>query len=137
MAWTVLLHDDFAPEFDELSEDVQDELLALMIALEGLGPRLGRPDADTLDGSKFKNMKELRFSIGRVRWRFAYAFDPARRGIVLCGGGKSGQSQALFYRSLIAKADKRFRALLDGERNAQPFRDPEEPAGGAQGEDRS
>ena len=28
MPWTVAFHEDFEPEFDNLSEEVQDELLA-------------------------------------------------------------------------------------------------------------
>jgi len=34
---------DFGPEFAELSERVQDELLALMGLLKEYGPKLGRP----------------------------------------------------------------------------------------------
>ena len=45
-------------------------------------------------------------------WRFAFAFDPKRRAIVLCGGDKSGGSQRRFYRHLIDTADQRFDAHL-------------------------
>ena len=41
-------------------------------------------------------------------WRFAFAFDPLRKAVVLCGGDKSGGSQRRFYRQLIDKADTRF-----------------------------
>ena len=44
------------------------------------------------------------------------AFDPARQAILLVAGDKSGQSEAKFYRSLIATADKRFDAYLKGLR---------------------
>jgi hypothetical protein len=47
MYWSVRLHDDFDPEFAELAEPVQDELLALMALLKEYGPKLGRPHADT------------------------------------------------------------------------------------------
>ncbi len=46
MAWTVKFHDDF--EFDELGEEIQDELLARLKTLETFGPHLGRPNVDTL-----------------------------------------------------------------------------------------
>lgn len=59
--WTVAFHDDFEPEVDELPEAVQDELYAHAALLETFGPELGRPHADTLDGSKHANTKELRF----------------------------------------------------------------------------
>lgn len=69
---------------------------------------------DTLKGSRHKNMKELRFDAADGVWRFAFAFDPERKGIVLCGSDKSGGSQKRFYRQLIAKADDRFDAHLAG-----------------------
>ena len=45
-------------------------------------------------------------------WRFAFAFDPKRRGIVLCGGDKSGGSEKRFYLRLIERADARYAAHL-------------------------
>jgi hypothetical protein len=45
LAWDVELHDDFVPEYDELPEEVQDELLALIEVLERIGPQLGRGPA--------------------------------------------------------------------------------------------
>jgi hypothetical protein len=110
LAWDVELHDDFVPEYDELPEDVQDELLALIEVLERIGPQLGRPRVDTLNGSRHANMKELRFDAAGGVWRFAFAFDPNRQAILLCGGDKSGGSERGFYRRLIAKADARFEA---------------------------
>lgn len=112
MAWDVDLHTNFVPEFDALDEAVQDELLAHVTVLEMFGPQLGRPRVDTLKGSRQANMKELRFDAAGGVWRFAFAFDPKRRGIVLCGGDKSGGSEKRFYRQLIAKADERFDAHL-------------------------
>jgi hypothetical protein len=53
-------------------------------------------------------MKELRFSSKDGVWRFAFAFDPKRQAIVLCGGDKSGGEERRFYRDLIRKADGRF-----------------------------
>jgi hypothetical protein len=102
------LHNAFVPEFEALDEAVQDELLAHVAVLEVFGPQLGRPRADTLKGSRHRNMKELRFEAADGVWRFAFAFDPQRKGIVLCGGDKSGGSEKRFYRQLIAKADNRF-----------------------------
>lgn len=113
MAWTVLYHDAFLPELEELSESVQDELLALVELLMVTGPTLGRPHVDTLAGSKHANMKELRFGADDGVWRVAFAFDPKRRAIVLVAGDKSGVAQKRFYKSLIAKADARFADHLD------------------------
>jgi hypothetical protein len=72
MAWQVSLHDEF--EFDELPVEIQDELLARLKVLAEFGPHLGRPNVDTLEGSSFPNMKELRFRKDGL-WRFAFAFD--------------------------------------------------------------
>jgi hypothetical protein len=41
---------------------VRSEILALSLLLEELGPQLGRPRVDTLNGSRHATMKELRFS---------------------------------------------------------------------------
>ncbi len=112
MVWDVEFHTDFVPEFEGLDESVQDELLAHVALLEAFGPRLGRPRVDTLKGSRHANMKELRFDAADGVWRFAFAFDPRRQAIVLCGGDKSGGSQRRFYGRLILRADARFDAHL-------------------------
>lgn len=113
MVWTVVLEDAFDEEFKELSKEVQDELLASAKLLEEYGPQLKRPHSDTLNDSDYKNMKELRFDADDGVWRVAYAFDPGRKGILLVAGDKSGINQDLFYKKLIDKADKRYKAHLE------------------------
>lgn len=108
MIWAVEFHPDFDPEYEDLAEEVQDELLAHLELLKRFGPQLGRPRVDTLNDSRHANMKELRFDATDGVWRFAFAFDPSRHAIVLCGGDKSGGSEKRFYRQLIRKADGRF-----------------------------
>ena len=81
-------------------------------ALQQIGPALGRPRADTLGGSKHKNMKELRPTVNKVEWRVAFAFDPTRQAVVLVAGAKGGEKESLFYKRLIATADQRFTAHL-------------------------
>lgn len=108
MGWTVELHPLFAEEFSSFSEEVQDSLLAEIGLLERRGPQLGRPHADTLNASKHRNMKELRFAASGGVWRTAFAFDPDRRAIILVAGDKSGISEKRFYKQLIKKADARF-----------------------------
>lgn len=100
--------DEFEPEFDALPEAVRMEILALSLVLERFGPQLGRPRVDTLSGSRYPNMKELRFGAADGEWRVAFAFDPKRKAILLVAGDKSGGSQKRFYRDLIRKADQRF-----------------------------
>lgn len=112
MTWIVDLHPDFEPEFNALKKKVKLELLARITLLESFGPELKRPYADTLNGSRYPNMKELRFDAEDGVWRVAYAFDPSRQAIILVAGDKSGVSQQKFYKALIKKADQRFAAHL-------------------------
>jgi hypothetical protein len=113
MNWRVEFHRDFVPEFRALAEIAQDEIAALVEKMRVIGPMMKRPASDTLDGSRFSNMKELRFEVNNGVWRVAYAFDPTRKAILLVAGDKSGTSQKRFYRSLIRKADKRFAEHLE------------------------
>lgn len=106
--WRVEFHQEFVAEFRKLPVPVQDELFAHAQLLETLGPSLGRPAVDTLKGSRHTNMKELRFSANRGVWRAAFAFDSARRAIVLVAGDKRGANEQRFYRRLIRTADRRF-----------------------------
>jgi hypothetical protein len=111
--WKVAFGDEFDAEFEELAEAVQDELLASAKFLAAFGPQLSRPHADTLKDSSFANMKELRFDADDGVWRVAFAFDPERKAILLVAGDKSGGGEKRFYKTLVAKADKRYQAHLD------------------------
>jgi hypothetical protein len=113
VTWVVEFDEAFEPEFKAFDEEVQDTLLALAKLLADYGPQLGRPYADTLKGSKYANMKELRFAASGGEWRAAFTFDPERKAILLVAGDKSGGSQKRFYRQLIAKAARRFSAHLE------------------------
>ena len=113
MVWSVTFGEAFEAEFVDLPEAVQDELVSLARLLATRGPHLGRPHVDTLNGSAFANMKELRFEAANGVWRVAFAFDPRRQAVVLVAGDKSGVSPLRFYRSLIARADMRYQAHLD------------------------
>lgn len=108
MGWTVEMHNDFILEFEDYSEHVQDSLLERAFLLKEFGMQLTRPYVDTLKGSSFKNMKELRFNAGQEVWRIAFAFDPERKAILLVGGDKRGKNQKSFYKKLIKIADQRF-----------------------------
>jgi hypothetical protein len=113
MKWIVEFGDEFASEYDELPEEIQDELLAMTRLLQHFGPQLKRPHADTLNGSRHANMKELRFNVADGVWRVAFAFDPLRKAVLLVAGDKSGGSERRFYNELIRKADDRYDAHLN------------------------
>ncbi|MEH1902499.1 MAG: type II toxin-antitoxin system RelE/ParE family toxin [Nostoc sp.] len=108
MNWVVEFHEDFEPEFNDLPEEVKDELFARVKLLKEYGFQLGRPHVDTLKGSRYAKMKELRFNAADGVWRVAFAFDTSRCAILLVAGDKSGTSKKRFYKQLIQKADARF-----------------------------
>ena len=110
--WHIATTDEFDKWFRELEVDGQAEVIAKVELLKLLGPKLGRPHADTLNNSQHANMKELRATTAGKVLRIAFAFDPERKGILLVAGDKSGVSQRRFYKQLIAKADELFDAHL-------------------------
>jgi hypothetical protein len=106
---TILFHNDFDQELSKQDQLLQNELLAHATLLREFGPNLGRPTVDTLKGSSYPNMKELRFNwMGEV-WRVAFAFDPLRQAIFLVAGDKSSVNQKRFYAWLIDIADARYK----------------------------
>ncbi len=110
--WNVSTTEEFAAWFSELGEDEQAEVIAKVELLKLLGPQLARPHADTPNGSKHANMKELRADTKSCVLRIAFAFDPQRTAILLVGGDKAGVSQKRFYRQLITRADALYDAHL-------------------------
>jgi hypothetical protein len=109
MNWTILFHNDFDQELSKQDQLLQNELLAHATLLREFGPNLGRPTVDTLKGSSYPNMKELRFNwMGEV-WRVAFAFDPLRQAIFLVAGDKSSVNQKRLYAWLIDIADARYK----------------------------
>jgi hypothetical protein len=111
--WSVATTDEFDAWFAGLDETEQVELAAKVKLLEVVGPELGRPHADTLNGSKHPNMKELRANTRQAVLRVAFAFDPNRAAILLCGGNKAGVSKKRFYSAFIRRADKLYKVHLD------------------------
>ena len=109
MTWTVLFASEFRVEFDAMPEEARDVLVATMRILREFGPNARRPHVDTLKGSDYSNMKELRFhtSVGG-EWRAAFAFDTKQQAIVLVCGDKAGEVRAGFYKGLIKVADERY-----------------------------
>ncbi len=79
MTCTVLSHDAFDTESGGLAKDLQDELMVHARLVADFGPLPGRPIVDTLKGSRYANMMELRFSRREEVRRVAFAFDPLRR----------------------------------------------------------
>jgi hypothetical protein len=71
--------------------------------LELHGPALGRPFVDTLNGSKFTNLKELRVQHQGRPYRILFAFDPRRNAYLILGGDKTGDAN--WYMDAVRRAD--------------------------------
>ncbi|MBD1229342.1 type II toxin-antitoxin system RelE/ParE family toxin [Xenorhabdus griffiniae] len=111
--WEIITTTLFDQWFNEQSDELQEDVLAAMHVLEIKGPMLGRPLADTLNGSQYPNMKELRIQHVGEPIRAFFAFDPNRSAIILCAGSKAGQNQKLFYKKMLKIADKQFKIHLE------------------------
>lgn len=114
MGWTILVTQTYEDWFLGLSEKEQISVLAMVDVLEASGPNLGRPQADTIKGTKIvKNLKELVIQHAGKPYRVFYAFDPNRQGVLLCGGRKDGANEKKFYRQMIAIAETEFSKHLN------------------------
>ncbi|SNT69943.1 type II toxin-antitoxin system RelE/ParE family toxin [Psychrobacter sp. LV10R520-6] len=108
--WVVITTELFNEWLEQQEESIQEKVLAALVILEQKGPSLGRPLVDTVYGSKFTNMKELRVQYRGKPLRAFFAFDPLRQAIVLCIGDKSGKKR--FYTEMLAIADKQYELHL-------------------------
>lgn len=78
--------------------------------MQSLGPSLGRPQVDTIKGSKIKNLKELRIQNKNRVFRIFFAFDPERDIILLIGGDKKGDNR--FYETMLRKSERLYELHL-------------------------
>jgi hypothetical protein len=110
MEWDVLLHPDFETWLLEQERGVRITIAAHAALLKQCGPSLGRPQVDTLKGSKLANLKELRIQYQGAPWRVLFVFDPKRCAILLVGGNKEGNAR--WYRTAIPLAEQRYQGHL-------------------------
>jgi hypothetical protein len=111
MEWVVLFAEEFAEWLDTLDAGLRKKIVGHVALLEQFGPNLGRPRVDTVRGSTYSNMKELRVQYQSEPWRILFAFDPRRNAILLVGGSKQGDKR--WYEVHIPIADERFRRHLE------------------------
>ena len=93
MAWEVEFTDEFEEWWDGLVIGEQESVRVKVELLAELGPSLTRPHADTLHGSRIRNLRELRIQHEGRPYRVLYVFDPRRTGVLLIGGDKTGNSR--------------------------------------------
>lgn len=103
MAWEIEFTDEFGEWWDGLTIEAQKSVNVGVGWLRELGPALTRPYADTVRGSKFSNMRELRVQHEGRPYRVLYAFNPLRTGILLIGGDKTGNPR--WYDQYVPRAD--------------------------------
>jgi len=103
--WNVNATDEYLAWFGEQPGEAKAAILEKVLLLQEFGPLLGRPHADTLKGSRRKNLKELRARTGSQILRVLFCFDEKRDALLLVGGNKKGKNERDFYRKLIAEAD--------------------------------
>lgn len=108
--WRTDTTEGFDEWFGGLEKYEQDTVIAAIEVLEEEGPSLGRPLVDTLEGSRFKNMKELR-PLGTYL-RVIFIFDPRRMAVLLYGGDKENNWKK-FYKKAIPIADRLFEEHLE------------------------
>jgi hypothetical protein len=105
MAWNIETTDEYDAWFLAQTENGQVSIRMKVELLEEYGPHLPRPHADTLKGSKLKNLKELRSQTENNVFRVAFVFDKKRKAILLIGGDKKGKDEKRFYQNLIKQAE--------------------------------
>jgi hypothetical protein len=110
--WLIETTNTFDEWFDLLDDASRANVLASLIVLRDKGPMLSRPHADTVNDSCHSNMKELRVQSKGEPIRVFFAFDPKRRGILLCAGNKAGNEKR-FYDVMIPMADREFTVHLE------------------------
>lgn len=103
MAWKIHFHAEVEGWLVALDERAYERCMLAIGQLGLAGPGLGRPLVDTVEGSRHRNMKELRTGSVRV----LFAFDPKRQVVLLVAGDKAG-FWSRWYRTAVPLADQRY-----------------------------
>lgn len=111
MAYTVNASKEFGEWFGVQDKALRRVVGAYIGLLEEQGPQLRRPYADTLEGSKISNLKELRIQHRGEPYRILYAFDPKRQALLLIGGNKAGDKR--WYKRMMPLAETIFERHLE------------------------
>ncbi len=112
--WKIETTDTFDRWLSSLDDRERSGMLAALIVLQTKGPLLPRPWADTIKGSRYHNMKELRVQCGGQPLRAFFAFDPFRKGIILCAGNKASNEKC-FYAEMIPLAERELTSWLNNK----------------------
>jgi hypothetical protein len=118
MAWEVEYTDEFEQTWNGLDDEEQTAIDQRVRLLAEYGPNLGRPYVDVIKMSRHSNMKELIVPEGSAEFRVLFAFDPARRALLLILGDKSpndpdSPNWNAWYQKMVPIADDLFTAHLN------------------------
>lgn len=116
--WSIKMTDRFKVWLSSLDQVDRASVLASVFWLQEAGPMLSRPYADSLKGSRYGNLKELRIQSKGQPLRAFFAFDPWRTGILLCAGNKVGNEKR-FYQVMIPIAEREYTAHLRAEQTKE------------------
>jgi len=105
--WDIEGTDQFATWFGRLSKGDKVKVEATIEALEEKGPGLGRPWADSLKGTR---VKELIPRGGYIR--ILFRFDPRKAGILLIAGDKEDE-WTQWYKRMIPVAEALYEDYLE------------------------
>lgn len=109
--WSIKMTDRFKDWLCSLNAQNRSAVISHILLLRQAGPMLSRPYADTIKGSCYGNLKELRIQSKGEPLRAFFAFDPWRNGILLCAGSKVGNEKR-FYEVMIPIAEREFLSYL-------------------------
>ncbi len=110
MSWDVEYTNEFHEWWETLTENEQDDVVAVVELLEEQGTNLSFPYSSKINLSKYSHLRELRIQSGGKPLRIFYAFDPRRVAILLIGGNKTGDKR--FYEKYILLADRLYEQYL-------------------------
>jgi len=101
--WEINYSNEILEWIDGLDNRTKGKILSRLYLLRKFGPRLGRPYADTVKGSIYSNLKELRIKSNKEEVRIFYIIDKTRQVLLLVGRAKNGKKD--FYMKMIKKAE--------------------------------
>jgi len=116
--WDIEYTKEYEDWFSKQDEENKIIINTKVIILSEFGPKLGRPYVDTIHGSKYPNLKELRIKFKQSVIRILFCFNKSRNCWLIIGGNKKGKNQEDFYKKLIKFAEKiikRNTGILEGK----------------------
>ena len=118
MQYEVEFTSEFEQWWNHLNHDEQQSVAYSVRFLQAHGYHLKRPHADTIHGSQFPNLRELRSQHEGRPYRVLYAFDPQRTAMLLIGGDKTGRPD--WYEEFVPKADRIYTQHLRELKESSP-----------------